>query len=209
MRLFSYCIPVDDGAAPNPFWGVCTLAICKPGIRRVAEVGDWIAGVGSLNVRGKSYRDKLVYAMKVTQKLTMREYDDYCLDVLQGKIPHLKTNDYMKNVGDSIYDYSSGEPKLRPSVHVLENRKRDLGGKNVLLSDYFYYFGKNAINIPKRLLPIVKQGQAHKSDANEPYKLDFVDWLEKNPYPPNELHGEPQIKLDFSKYHEKKCKPPC
>lgn len=46
MRLFSYCIPVDDGAAPNPFWGVCTLAICKPAIRRVAEVGDWIAGVG-------------------------------------------------------------------------------------------------------------------------------------------------------------------
>ncbi len=163
----------------------------------------------SSNVRGKSYRNKLVYAMKVTQKMEMHEYDDNCLKRLQGKIPNLRTNDYRKNVGDSIYDYSYGEPKLRPSVHVLNNRKRDLGGKNVLLSDYFYYFGDNAINIPKRLLPIVKQGQAHKSNANELYKLDFVDWLEKTPYSPNELHGEPQFKLDFSKYREQKCKSQC
>lgn len=37
--LFSYCIPYDDGAAPNPFWGLCTLAICKPRIRRAAKEG--------------------------------------------------------------------------------------------------------------------------------------------------------------------------
>jgi hypothetical protein len=42
-RLFSYTIPVDDGAAPNPFRGMCTLAICKPTIRRVAKKGDWVA----------------------------------------------------------------------------------------------------------------------------------------------------------------------
>ncbi|MBU2547361.1 MAG: hypothetical protein KKB20_03030 [Proteobacteria bacterium] len=30
------------GAAPNPFRGVCILVIRKPGIRRAAEVGDWI-----------------------------------------------------------------------------------------------------------------------------------------------------------------------
>ena len=46
-RLFSYCIPVDDAAAPNPFWGYCTLAICKPGHWRVAQVGDWVIGTGS------------------------------------------------------------------------------------------------------------------------------------------------------------------
>ena len=46
-RLFSYTIPSDDGAAPNPFHGQCTLAICKPSIRRVAKKDDWIAGLGS------------------------------------------------------------------------------------------------------------------------------------------------------------------
>jgi hypothetical protein len=35
-QLFTYTIPYDDGAAPNPFHGICTLAICKPSIRRVA-----------------------------------------------------------------------------------------------------------------------------------------------------------------------------
>jgi len=48
-RLFSYTIPIDDGAAPNPFNGFCTLTICKPAIRRVARKGDWIAGLGSKN----------------------------------------------------------------------------------------------------------------------------------------------------------------
>jgi hypothetical protein len=26
-RLFTYTIPIDDGAAPNPFRGMCSLAI--------------------------------------------------------------------------------------------------------------------------------------------------------------------------------------
>ncbi|WP_442940102.1 hypothetical protein [Nostoc sp.] len=38
MRLFSYCLTCDSGAAPNPFWELCTLAICKPRIRRVANI---------------------------------------------------------------------------------------------------------------------------------------------------------------------------
>ena len=34
--LFTYTIPFDDGAAPNPFRGMCSLAIRKPGIRAAA-----------------------------------------------------------------------------------------------------------------------------------------------------------------------------
>jgi hypothetical protein len=26
MKLYSYTIPYDDGAAPNPFWGICARA---------------------------------------------------------------------------------------------------------------------------------------------------------------------------------------
>ncbi len=69
--LFSYCIPYDDGAAPNPFWGLCTLAICKPGIRRVAKEGDWVVGTGSVNSPAGDASGKVVYAMRVTQKMTM------------------------------------------------------------------------------------------------------------------------------------------
>ena len=32
--LFSYVVATDSGFAPNPFFGLCTLACCKPAIRR-------------------------------------------------------------------------------------------------------------------------------------------------------------------------------
>ena len=210
MRLFSYCIPVDDGAAPNPYWGVCTLAICKPKIRSVAKIGDWIAGVGSKNVQGVSYENKLVYAMKVTQRFTMQEYDEHCRSQLPNKIPDVDHTEYNRKVGDSIYDYSTIRPTLRKSVHNQLNECRDLGGKYVLLSNHFYYFGDQAIDIPFELLPIVNQRQGHKSNANEPYKLDFVDWIEKTQYEPNRLYGKPQLILDFSKYKDSNvCKSEC
>ena len=40
--LFSYVVRSDGGFAPNPFFGYCTLATCKPRIRKGALVGDWI-----------------------------------------------------------------------------------------------------------------------------------------------------------------------
>ena len=61
-HLFVYVIARDFGFAPNPFHGVCTLATCKPGIRRSAKVGDWILGVGGKGL-GPSYR-KCILLMK-------------------------------------------------------------------------------------------------------------------------------------------------
>ena len=42
MNIYAYIVPVDDGAAPNPYGGVCTLAICKPNLRKIAKQGDWL-----------------------------------------------------------------------------------------------------------------------------------------------------------------------
>jgi hypothetical protein len=70
-RLFSYVLRKDDGAAPNPFWGVCTLAICKPVIRRTAEVDDWVVGTGSKRAPdGRDLSGTVVYAMRITKKLS-------------------------------------------------------------------------------------------------------------------------------------------
>lgn len=198
MRLFSYCIPVDDGAAPNPYWGTCTLAICKPVIRRVAEVGDWVAGVGSKDVNGIDYSSKLVYAMKITQKMTLKEYDTFCMQKLPKKIPNIKSKQYARRVGDCIYDFDQQpDGKLLPSVHSFQNRATDLSGIYVLLSDHFYYFGNQAIPIPDYLRGIIKQGQGHKSDSNEPLKEEFLFWLDTLDYQPNKLNGEPQYEVKF------------
>jgi hypothetical protein len=73
--LFTYTILIDDGAAPNPFRGMCSLAICKPGIRRTARKGDWIAGLGSRTAPSGDLTGRLVYAMRVEAVLSLEEYD--------------------------------------------------------------------------------------------------------------------------------------
>ncbi len=198
MRLFSYCLRHDDGAAPNPFFGICTLNICKPRIRSVAKKGDWVVGVGSKNVKGKDYSGKIVYAMKVTNTMTMKEYAEYCKKTLPEKIPDTKHQDYRRKVGDSIYTFDNGKASLLSSVHSESEKRTDLGGKRTLLSEHFYYFGDNPIEIPDRFRSMIKQSQGHKSNANDFIKEEFVFWLENQNFIINHLYGEPQT-IDFKR----------
>ena len=70
-KMYSYVVARDYGFAPNPFHGFCTLATCKPEIRRTAHVGDWIVGTGS---KKKGRDAHVVYAMRVTEKMTFNAY---------------------------------------------------------------------------------------------------------------------------------------
>jgi hypothetical protein len=190
--LFSYCIPVDDGAAPNPFWELCTLAICKPAIRRVAKKGDWVVGTGSVDSPIGNISGKVVYAMRVSEKKTMRGYDQFTSSELPNKIPQMDHDDRRRRCGDSIYDFSTFPPSPRPSVHGEGDRDTDLGGRYVLLSDHFFYFGDQPVALPETLLGIVKQGQGHRSGDNSKYVDDFVNWIHSMGYSPATLVGKPQ-----------------
>src|SRR5919108_5570060 len=130
MKLYSYVLRYDGGAAPNPYWGICTLVICKSVIRRTAEIGDWIVGLGSANSPIGDISTRLVYAMKVTDKLTLREYDQFCKTYLPKKIPQWQSADERLRMGDCIYQYGPGEnPEMRLAVHSDRERKRDLSGE--------------------------------------------------------------------------------
>ncbi|WP_378174909.1 hypothetical protein [Aquimarina sp. SS2-1] len=225
-RLLTYCIPVDDGAAPNPFFGICTLAICKPRIRSVAQIGDWVVGLGSKKVKdskGESYEGKIVYAMKVTDIKTLEEYDEYCKTYLPEKIPNITHSDFRRRLGDCIYDYSNGGFLQRAGVHNKNNIQTDLGGKNVLLSTHFYYFGNQAIPLHPDLEKIIHQGPGHKSNANNPYVKGFIDWIETVDKSAM-LNANPQLEIDFRDHNcvskcavtreeegkaDKECKPIC
>ncbi|MEH2091755.1 hypothetical protein [Nostoc sp.] len=198
MRLFSYCLRYDDGAAPNPFWELCTLAICKPVIRRAANIGDWVVGLGSTQSPIGNITDCIVYAMQVTDKMTLRKYDEFCRIHSPHKIPKWNSEKFEYRVGDCIYDYSQGEqPVLRPSVHDISNQETDLGGINVLMSRHFYYFGDKPVHLPDRLTPLVHKNQGHKSTANQPYVIEFITWIDNLGYTPNQVHGESQLKNEF------------
>ncbi len=189
-QLVSYCIPYDDGAAPNPFWGICTLVICRPVIRRTADIGDWIVATGSMNSPQGDISGQVVYAMRITDKMSMEKYDHHTKRELRGKVPEWLSPDPRVRVGDSIYDFERSPPSLRPSVHSESNRERDLGGLCALLSSDFYYFGKSAVPLPAELRPIVKQGQGHRSRSNAPYLIAFVEWIRTQK--PG-VNGEPQM----------------
>jgi hypothetical protein len=137
--------------------------------------------------------------MKITDKLSLKDYDEHCLKNLPRKIPDIKKEDNRGHVGDCIYHFKDNEIKMRPGVHGLSNKETDLNGKYALLSDHYYYFGDNPIDLKEELYPIIKKGQGHKSKFNIPYEKLFLDWIEELDLIPNKLYGKPQIEIDFSK----------
>ena len=195
--LFTYTIPIDDGAAPNPFNGMCTLAICKPGIRRAAKQHDWIAGLGSKNAPSGNLSGHLVHAMKVDEVLSLEDYDRLAPKRWPHRIPDIESMALQDRLGDCIYDFSSGLPDQREGVHDEGNKETDLGGKNVLISRDFYYFGSNAIPLPEHLLPIRHQTQGHRSKSNAPYFADFVEWIRSVAPTPGQLYGWPDFIIDW------------
>jgi hypothetical protein len=156
MKNFSYKIEHDFGLAPNPFWKYCTLAVCKGDIRKNENcvVGSWIFGSGSKELKNLN---KLIYAMQVEEILS---FDEYWNDprfqmkkpIINGSLPQL--------YGDNFYHHNEDgdfiqENSAHSKVSGLPNEghiTKDKRGKRVLISQIFYYFGENAIDIPKELV---------------------------------------------------------
>jgi hypothetical protein len=211
-KIYSYVLRYDDGAAPNPFGGVCTLTICKPKIRKYAEIGDWVIGTGSKNSRLSNgsindFSNHLVYAMKITDRKYLKEYDEWCKSNLAIKIPDIKSKDLIKQHGDCIYDFSNSisiknPVKVRAGVHDERNRYRDTSGKYSLMSTHFYYFGSKPEIIPDYLYNIIKINQNHKMIVDIEIINAFENWIEK--YPVN-IINEPQYMVDLTKEYNHRC----
>jgi hypothetical protein len=151
-NLYIYVIARDFGFAPNPFFGSCTLATCKPGIRKGAKVGDWILGVAGSKL-GKSIHRKCILLMKVTEKTTFQDY--WNDERFEWKKP-CRNGSQLKMLGDNIYHKNDeGEWIQEDSHHSNQdgttnnvNLSRDTGScDQVLISHSFYYFGDKAIEV--------------------------------------------------------------
>lgn len=207
--LYSYTIPYDDGAAPNPFRGLCTLAICKPQIRRKAAVGDWIVGLGSKNAPSGNLAGRIVYAMRVDQVLSLRDYDRLAPTHWPTRIPNLTSPIIPDRLGDCIYDFSGGAPVQRPGVHGSNNMKTDLGGLNVLLSRHYFYFGHNAISLPTALRGLIHQTQGAKVTANAALMAPFLAWINSLGLDANHLYGWPDRVPDWATSARSGCAARC
>lgn len=187
VRLYSYVVRYDSGFAPNPFYGICTLATCKPDIRKAAETGDWVVGTGSADRRiGRG--GFLVFAMRVTETLPLREYwhDPRFRrkrSNLRGSTKHASgDNIYCWNARqkrweqlDSYHSQADGSPH---EAHI----RRDTSVDRVLVSTDFVYFGGHGPQIPHAFrrykgIDICKQGQGRKIVSNLDLIRDFEAWI--------------------------------
>lgn len=154
-RVFIYVVDRDLGFAPNPFHGVCTLATCKPLIRKKAQIGDWVLGMGGRRLKATG---KCIYAMEVSQTLSFNEY--WLGAEFRNKRP-ARNGTRVMMVGDNIYYRPDGDDQWQQldSHHSISeglpnplNVRKDTSADRVLLSRKFYYFGKLAPLAPPGLL---------------------------------------------------------
>ena len=176
MKLHSYIITHDTGFSPNPFWGFCTLADCKPVIRRTANIRDWVVGLSP-----KANGNKIIYAMEVNEILSFTEY--FNDNRFRNKKPDFSKNSTKNESGDNIYKpLRNGEFKQIQSRHshgTNENpdtKKRDLSGKNVLISKNFHYFGSKPLDLPNELNELIV-GRAHKNKFTDIITSYFIDFI--------------------------------
>jgi hypothetical protein len=183
MRLFSYILPFDTGFAPNPFCGYCTLACCKPKIRRAALPGDWIVGLSE-----KARGNRIVYAIHVAEKVT---FDDYWRDPrFAMKVPDLGERELQRHCGDNVYEPSGGGQYVQHAgAHTIDRAPTDLGGVYVLIATDFAYFGANAILLPPQFARIVA-ARSHRSNFAPDLVHGFAEFIAATG---SGVHGTPTI----------------
>ena len=196
-RLFSYVVEHDRGYAPNPYFGACTLSRCKykeaPRNRRnvveLAEPGDWIVGTGGANKTKSAGHHKLIYAMKVEQKITRGEY--FRSRAFAPKRPSGKDGDY-RSKGDNSSPKNEFEKNKQ---YVLISRK------------HFYYFGNNAISIPLDKFPhLEKKGPGFRSKFQDDCIKRFEKWIATHKAG---KHGDPCMQQTAKERRTRICESSC
>jgi hypothetical protein len=198
MTGFSYVVSRDFGFAPNPFGEYCTLATCKPVIRRCAAISDLIIGITP-----KGQGNELIYAMKVNEKISFNQYwsdprFQYKKPVMNGSIVQM--------MGDNIYFLDEKKNKWfqMDSHHSYDkgkinnnNVENDTKVDFVLVATHFFYFGRKPITLPKILKNITIVGRSHRCVNNDNSEKIWL-WLKEN-YEFG-IHAEPLLFKKFKKF---------
>lgn len=180
MTLYSYIVTHDTGFAPNPFFGFCTLACCKPSIRRTARKGDWIVGLAP-----KADGNRVVFYMRIDEDPI--GFDSFWRDErFEMKKPRCDSG-RAGRLGDNAYqpigDGGFRQHRCRHSDGEREDatkKRHDLYGKNVLVSRTFAYFGHSPRLMPSNLKCLVV-GKGHRSHFADEEKETFLRFADRIP----------------------------
>lgn len=199
MANYSYKIIRDYGFAPNPFFGFCTLACCKPHIRKKAEINDWIIGTGAVS---NNLLNRLIFIMKVSEKLS---FDEYWADKRFSKKKPMLNGSLIQLHGDNIYYKENNSWCQSDSHHSLPggkpseaNLKQDTSGQFVLISNQFIYLGDNHIEVPDNYKPLCSTLRDYFLIEDEVLALEFIESI-KTKYSYG-VHGDPINWSEYSQY---------
>ncbi|MDL2284808.1 hypothetical protein LJC19_06680 [Oxalobacter sp. OttesenSCG-928-P03] len=184
-KLYTYIVTEDTGLAPNPFFQWCTLALATPNhMHARAYSGDWIAGFFHSE---KGYR--LLFAMEVQIRLSLREY--FLHPDFQCKKPVPDGTDEQK-CGDNFYSFDNGAWLQHESLYHRGNahRKKDTRhNPPVFASRKYWYFGKNAVEIPAEFEELIARQGIQVNHASPEKVSAFRAWV--NGYK-NGMHAYPR-----------------
>jgi hypothetical protein len=161
-ELYSYVVDHDHGFAPHASQGYCSLVECKHG-------HDGYKNIVELAKEG----DWVVGTGGVSRK-----------SAGHGKIIYAMRVDEKL----SLRDYNA-DPRFTNRIDAHQRSPKK--GEFALVSRHFFYFGRNAVRIPKRFLdhPLEKAGPGFRKDFDENFIEDFINWIETK-YKIG-VHGEP------------------
>ncbi|MFA7361931.1 MAG: hypothetical protein WC139_12940 [Candidatus Kapaibacterium sp.] len=187
MRLLKYILTYDTGLAPNPYGEFCTLALCTPNHMSARLFkGDWILGHSA-----KSTGNKLIYLMKLTED-PMTKHQYFHDERFKYKKP-VKTKNAYTFLGDNMYHIVNGKYVKEKGLHDTEkDRKKDLRKDKVYISNYFFYFGKSAIDIKEDYPDFIHDTQGIRYVKNVIRINKLISFIEKRYHEPGKI-GEPTI----------------
>lgn len=194
MKLLKYVMTNDTGLAPNPFFGICSLALCTPNhMNAKLKPNDWVVAHSSSGTG-----QRLIYAMRLTEVLDMPTYFERYPE--KRPDPH---GTYEQQCGDNLY-YRDGERWARlPSAghntvdDFLADRNRSVYIANGV--ENFWYFGAGSDlaelgGFADRFPWLVKDRQGFSYVYDSKRIESFTDWL--NGLNARGLIGQPRDRAD-------------
>ncbi len=179
-KIWRYSLVDDNGMAPCAHGGVLTLTCCKPKIRKIAEVGDWVIGFVSRRVAKGS--PTVSWVGRVSQILPLGDYEIQ----FRGRPDAI----YRRN-GFELDGEESLE-KIRDDDYHCGIESRDWEGRNALVFEPFWYWGNNSKIIPpSQIGDLIHPFVGETSKGSTPERVKELElWLAGLMAPG--VHGKPR-----------------
>jgi hypothetical protein len=187
-RLLVYVVASDTGLAPNVTGGSCTLAVCKPQIRKHAKPeSDWIIGMST----SKHGANRLIYASSVDERIGYANY--WHIPRFHSKRPNAE-NPYGDNF-NMIAPMRGAYCTYKQGIHYgnAEKIQRNHSVPQVLVGHRFWYFGANAPQLPDQFLDtrLVQGARRGHKVIDDAHIIDaFYKWITET-YQTG-IHGPPR-----------------